>query len=148
MIRKATLEDIPALMPIAHAMHEESRFRVFPFSEPKVECVFSHCIQDDGGIAFVADLSNAVVGFAMGAVCPHPLFDSMMAFEYGIYVLPEHRGRLAGLRLVKAYVDAARGHGVEDVNAGVTTDIDLARTSRMYELVGLRPVGTLFNVMG
>ncbi|KVF08988.1 hypothetical protein WJ04_09160 [Burkholderia vietnamiensis] len=135
-------------MRAARVMHQESRFRVFAFSDEKVAGVFGNCIASPVGIAFVAESDDEPIGFAMGEICPHPLFDSLMAFEYGIYVLPEHRGRMAGLRLVKAYVEAAKAFGVTDVNAGVTTDIDLDRTSRMYEIVGLHRVGTLFNTMG
>jgi GNAT superfamily N-acetyltransferase len=98
-----------------------------------------------GGIAFAAERDGRIIGFAAGAICDHPMFDMLMAFEYAIYVLPEHRGGLSGLRLLKAYVSRARDAGVVDINAGVTTAISVDRTARMYELAGLYAIGTLFN---
>ncbi|WP_070106317.1 GNAT family N-acetyltransferase [Burkholderia plantarii] len=145
MIREAIPGDIPVLVSLASAMHQESRFRVFPFSDRKIEATFRACIELPHGIAFAAERAGRVIGFAAGAICDHPLFDMQMAFEYGIYVLPEHRGSLAGLRLLRAYVQRARDAGVMDINAGVTTAISLDRTARLYELAGLYPIGSLFN---
>jgi len=145
MIREALMHDVPHLLPIAREFHAESRHRVFPFSEEKVTRIFTGCIGGPGGIAYVAEHGGETIGFAVGEICPHPMFDTLMAFEYGIYVLPAHRGRMHGFSLMRAYVQAARARGVSDINAGITTAISPERTARLYERIGMFPIGILLN---
>jgi GNAT superfamily N-acetyltransferase len=51
-----------------------------------------------------------------------------MAFEYGLFVAPEHRGGSAGPRLARAFIEWSKEHGAAVINMGITTGVHAERT--------------------
>jgi GNAT superfamily N-acetyltransferase len=126
MIRHATHSDINALLPLAAAMHAESRFHALDFDQNKMRALFEHLVLAGG-------LAQDFFG------------NTVAAFEYGVYVAPTRRGSMDGVRLVKTYLAWARGRGAVYINMGVTTGVTTDRTGALYERLGARKVGDLYS---
>ncbi|HCW18831.1 GNAT family N-acetyltransferase [Achromobacter sp.] len=145
MIRPAQLSDIDGLLPIAAAMHAESRFRVLDFSPDKMRSLFEHLAQNENGCLLVVEHEGGLHGVLAGGLAQDFFGQTVAAFEYGVYVSPARRGSMDGVRLVKAYLAWARERGALYINMGVTTGVTTDRTGALYERLGARKVGDLYS---
>jgi GNAT superfamily N-acetyltransferase len=65
----------------------------------------------DSGVVFIAENDNSErVGALACIVAPAVWFPEDELHELFWYVLPEHRGTSAGLRLLKAFIDYGKAH--------------------------------------
>lgn len=145
MIRAAELSDIAGLLPIAAAMHAESRFRGLDFQGEKMRALFEHLVQSENGCLLVVEHAGALHGVLAGGLAQDFFGETVAAFEYGVYVDPARRGSMDGVRLVKAYLAWARERGAVYINMGVTTGVTTDRTGALYEKLGARKVGDLYS---
>lgn len=145
MITHATQEDIPALLAMAAAMHAESRFNVLDFDTQKMRPLFEHLASHENGCLLMAQRDGIAIGFVAAGIAQDFFGQSLMAFEYGVYVVPEHRGSMAGVQLVKTFLCWARARNVHYINMGVTTGVTTDRTGALYERLGAKKVGDLYS---
>ena len=102
--------------------------------------VFSERIADAPETVILGAFVERLVGVAGLYREPH-LKASHKAHLWGMYVLPEHRGRGIGAGLLEALVSHARSlAGISSVHLSVTSAAPEAR--RMYERAGFRVWGT------
>ncbi|WOS40680.1 GNAT family N-acetyltransferase [Xanthomonas rydalmerensis] len=145
MIRFALHSDIPAMLVLGEAMHEESRFRSRPWNTEKVRKLLAWLIDDPDGIALVAEDDGRIIGGFMGMVQDHWCTDSRESCDLALYVTPEHRGGLTAARLLNKYRNWAHERGADSVLLGITTGVDLATSTRLFERLGFQHVGHLFE---
>lgn len=146
MIRHATAGDIPALIELGTRMYLESRYASGAFDADKCAALAKQLIDVDAGIVLVAEQGGQLIGWLGGGIGEQWFSHSLMAFEYGLFIAPEHRGGSAGPRMVKAFLAWAKDNGAALVNMGITTGVHEARTGEMYERLGLSRVGSLYSV--
>ena len=146
MIRHASHDDISTMLDLGRAMHAESRYAVHAWDEGKVRTLIARLIDDDDGLALVAEQDGRMVGGFLGEAYDHWCTGARQSFDYALFVLPEHRGTLAGARLLRRYAAWAESRGVPAnmIGLGITTGVDLAATTRLFELSGFAHVGHLF----
>lgn len=145
MIRHATPTDIPALLTLAKTMHAESRFTILDFDMQKMRSLFEHLEAHENGALLMAESAGTAIGFVAAGIAQDYFGNSVMAFEYGVYVAPAHRGSMAGVRLIKTFLAWARERGVDYINMGVTTGVTTDRTGALYERLGAKKVGDLYS---
>lgn len=150
MIREATIADIPAMLALGRAMHAESRYAVHAWLDEKVEPLLQGLIEHEDGLALIAEKDGVAVGGFIGSAADHWCTDARQSFDYALFIAPEHRGGLLGLRLLRRYAAWARSRGVADdlIGLGITTGVDLAASTRMFEIAGFGHVGNLFTYQG
>jgi hypothetical protein len=85
----------------------------------------------------VAEKDGAVIGWLAGGIAEQWFSRQLMAFEYGLFIAPEHRGGTAGPRLAKAFITWAEEHGAAIINMGITTGVHEERTGDLYSRLGL-----------
>ena len=144
MIRVATLDDIDRIVEIGKAMHEESSYCDLPFDSVKVSNLMAGLI-DGHGVVFVAEKAGAIIGGFAGGVAEFWFCDSLHAFDYGLFILPEHRGGSAAIRLLSAFEHWAKSMGAVWCDVGITTGVHTEKTARMYEKLGYNQSGILFR---
>lgn len=147
MIRSATHSDIGALLVLAEAMHAESSYARFPFAPGKLAALFRALI-DGAGCLLVAEDAGQAIGVAAGYCEDFWFADARVAGEYGIFVLPEHRGSRAGVQLLREYVAWCKAAGADLIQAGITTGVTLDRTVKVYQSIGFEPTGTVLEYKG
>lgn len=138
-VREATVADLPHLLDLGRRMHAESRYRDYPYSEPKLRGLWSHLIADEDGIVLLSPH-----GMLFGAVEEYWFSTVRYAAEFVLYVEPEHRKGFEAVRLIHAYEAAARALGAADVHLQNTTGVDVAMTERFFERMGYDRIGGNF----
>lgn len=150
MIREATHADIPIMLALGQEMHEESRYAAHPWNASKVHTLLQGLIDSADGLALVAERDGRAVGGFIGMAADHWCTDARQSFDLALFVLPEHRGTLVGARLLRRYAAWASSRGVPDdlIGCGITTGVDLASSTRLFEAVGFAHVGHIFTYQG
>ena len=141
-IRKATDADIPAVIEMGRAFHQESDYlREMSFNEAKARALIPVVIKTGLGIVAVDD--EKVIGMMGGILETHIFSDELMSGEYLIYVRPEYRGTEAAARLVCVYINWALEHGVkpQNIGVGVNAGIRTEETVQFYRNLGFRVSG-------
>lgn len=144
MIRFATLDDVPALVELARAMHAESPvFSVLRFDGEILAGNFRTIIQSSQGFARVFEVGGKVAGGMVAAAVPHFCSPDLVACDVGLFVHPEHRGSSAAVRLLTEYRNWAEGIGAALIQFGVMTGVAVERTQSMCERLGWKQQGVV-----
>ncbi|WP_186187909.1 GNAT family N-acetyltransferase [Burkholderia gladioli] len=147
MIRDATVDDIPSLVELGARMAAESpRYRRLAFSGEKLAALFTRLIEWEDGFLMVAEHDGEQVGVMAACVLEHWMSTDRVASEFGLFVLPEHRGRPSALRLARAYQSWARTRGAREITFGISTGVHVEQTARFYRAIGLVDAGLIFEV--
>lgn len=131
-IRKATASDADAILTLVALMVTESpTYRRHSFAFEKATNLIKYLT--DVQCLIVAEKNGEVIGFCSGIVSEQLLSYDKYATDTGIYILPEHRGGTAFVRLVRAFEAWAKEQGATEVQLGVSTGINTDRTVCIYE---------------
>jgi len=145
MIRPAYIEDIPALIVLGERMYLESRYTEHSkFCPDKCAALARQLITSESGCVLVAEKGGEVIGWMAGGIAEQYFSRRLMAFEYGLFISPEHRGSTAGARLVKAFIKWAGDNGAASVSMGITTGVHEERTGALYTRMGLQRTGSIY----
>lgn len=140
-VRAATEDDLPAILEMGRALHAESpRYAAMSYNEAKVEALALRVIPTGGTL--VAEKDGKIIGMLAGYVAEHWFSDDKVASDFTFYIRPEHRrtGK-AALLLVRAFERWAVERGAKDIMPGVSTQIDVERTTRFFEKLGYTVYG-------
>lgn len=148
MIRPAATADIPQLVALGEAMHAESRYARFPWNARKVCGLMDWLIANDDGLLLVAERDGEIVGGFLGMAADHWAVDMRVATDFALYVVPDRRGGMAAVRLLRAYKAWVAERAVDEANLGITTGVKVEATSRLYQAEGFMPAGHLFELQG
>lgn len=146
MIRPATHDDIDRLVILGEEMHVESRFARLPLDVDKVRALFAHLIESQDGLLLVSEKDGEIIGGFAGYVAEHYFSRTKVACDFGLFIAHEHRGGMSAPRLMKAYAAWAKEHGAKMIQAGITTGVHVDESSRLYQALGYRQVGALFEL--
>ena len=83
-----------------------------------------------------AEMNGRVVGALMGVAAPHYHSAALGASILSYFVLPEHRGSTAAIKLLHGFRRWARNRGAVRMYVGVTSGVDVARTDRLLKRLG------------
>lgn len=147
MIRPATSNDIGSLLLLAEQMHAESDYRRFPFAVSKMAALFNGLLAGAGCI-FVAERDGQVVGLVAGYCEENWFTTARVAGEYGLFVTQAARGASIAAGLMNAFRAWAEGQGADQIVVGVTTGVHTERTAALYERMGFRRSGIVFEWKG
>lgn len=144
-IRHATEADLPAMVEMGRALHDESpRYQHMSFNPDKLRRLF-HSLQgtllSKPGCVLVAEHEGHIVGMTVGIIAERWFSDDLYLSELTMYVRPEHRSGATFLRLVRSLERWAAGEGVADLALGVSTEIHADATVRAYQALGYQLAG-------
>jgi N-acetylglutamate synthase-like GNAT family acetyltransferase len=140
MIRKATLADLPALMPLFQVYHDEADWKGFEFDYDRMQHSAYEFITGDKSTVLVVEKGGKIVGYSF-CEAVQPIFTSSYILECRIlYVLPEWRGSV-GPNLIRYIGKLGKRSGVKAVHLGVTSGITTERTKQLYERLGFKLIG-------
>lgn len=136
-------EDLPALLDLARAMHEESpRYRDIAFSAEKVGQLI---LQLHGhpltGTLLVADLDGEIIGTMWGYLAEYFFSEERMATDVLIYIAPAHRKGRTARRLVEAFETWGVSRGARNIQLGVSSGINNVGCARFFERIAYHTTG-------
>lgn len=145
-IQNATLDDLDELVRLGRAMRDESTVP-FPEIDPAAVAAHLRLAMDNPERLFVAiaHADRRPAGFVSGAIGPYAFSQRQHASSDLLFVLPEFRGRYAGVRLLRALSDWAKTHGAGEIELGLSTGIASDRTEELVERIGFVPLGRTFR---
>lgn len=146
MIRFATTADIDCIVQMGAAMHAESRFARLPYSIEKCqELVASTIANPEEMVGMVYEQDHAVIGVLLGFIDEHFFTNARVASDVLLYVIPERRGSMAGPRLLDYFTAWAKTKKADLIEVGISTGISVEKSSRLYQRLGYKPVGLVFE---
>jgi len=116
----------------------------FHEAEPDREEIEDMC-KTANGIVFLAEKDGKLIGFFAGMIQRYFFSNRERATDMGFYVVPEHRGSAAAIRLIRTFEYWAKEMGVKEIALGQTTAVDIEKTLKFYAHLGYRVVG--FNTV-
>jgi GNAT superfamily N-acetyltransferase len=145
-IRYATHEDFPVLNNLLSAMHKESRFHIYPLSQPKLSgCLDRFICNSNSQCILVAEHSQAgVVGVLAGYVIDYFFSDARMAQDQFFYVSPKYRGSPAAVKLLAAFRQWAVNRNASELCINMSVDIDRHRFEKFMTHLKFKSAGSNF----
>lgn len=146
-IRPATHDDLDQLIAISAAMHDESpRYSKLTFAAAKLRTLYGSLIHSPDGLLLVADRDGEIIGGLAALVAPHWSAVERVATDFGLFVLPAHRGGMTAVRLAKAYIAWAQDQDAQIIQLGISTGVATEETAELYRAIGLKQFSIGFEV--
>lgn len=145
MIRAMRKDDLPELVRLGKLLHETSTYWCFQYDEQKVAEFLSGLVASGTGVVFVAERDGKVIGGFAGGIVEWWFSRDRLAFDLSLFVHPKHRHGLIAMKLIKAFEAWAKDKGAIEVRLGITTNIGVAGTARLYKSMGFENAGVTFG---
>lgn len=146
MIRLAKLNDLDRIVEVGASLHAETEhFGRCRYVGEKVKAFIGALINSDDGFVMVAERDGQVVGGIVAVTVEQWFSHDKIATEISVFILPEYRGSMDALRLLKAFKAWARTKGVVYTMAGISTGIHAEKTKALYQAAGMRYVGPIME---
>jgi len=152
-IRAGQKRDIPALEQLVKELHDNSSFKYSHYSYDKTVSSIWEMIEQEHMCVFVAEEYDGehytIVGMFMGFVADYWWGDSLSSSDLLLYITPTHQGKKIAPSLLDEYVAWAREQGVQprQINIGISTGVNVEKTTALYEQKGFKVSGVNFNYM-
>jgi GNAT superfamily N-acetyltransferase len=143
--RRATSNDVEAILPLLKAFHVESILKDVELDEAKLRAFLADCIQHPSRVCFVYE-STAIDGLIIGYSAEYFFSTKKGAWDLVFYVRPERRGRMIAYRLVSAFKAWAATSGAGQLWLGTAAGIDVSLTRKFYLGLGMEQVGDIFRL--
>ena len=141
-----TLEYVDQVLLGSEEMHRNSIYRDMPLDKEKVVRQLASCGRTVPDRYFrLAVRDGKVFGGFFGHVRKTFFCDDLLAHDMGWWVMEHARGSAAAILLLADFERWAREQGAKKVMVGQSTEIDIARTTKLYEHCGFRMIG--FNTV-
>lgn len=151
MIRQASFLDIPEVINLGDKYVEEEVKVVAHHSpswnaEQSAANLCASLVRDDLFLWVAVD-EGSIVGFLWAGYHDlAPWTPVRVASDILFYIVPEKRGTLLGMRLIKAYKQWAFEKECAEVRLSIASGINEERVGRMYERLGFETFGTVYNL--
>lgn len=146
--RLATVSDLPALIALGREMHAEApRMHYTHFDEEKVRLVLTHAM--DQGCVYVTDGPDGSIDGCFAGVLTERWYSRDVFFtDLAVFVRKTRRGSLVAYRLIREALDWCQAKNLRpmDVQIGISTGIHPEQTGRLYEALGFKQVGGLYEL--
>lgn len=143
VIRRATREDVPAIVAMAARFRGETAYAgLVDENLEALEALARFLIEF--GVVFVAEkFGRVLVGMLAATVITHPISGERIASEVAWWVEPEYRGGTAGVRLLEAVEQWAVAQGARRFQMIAPTAN--ARVGELYRRRGYTEIETIWQ---
>jgi RimJ/RimL family protein N-acetyltransferase len=150
LVREATIDDIAAIGLHMVWMHESTSYSTTHLDTHKMLINLRHFIESSDVCVFVLEVEDEIEGVFMGLVSEQWWGNDLQAVDLLLYISPVFRNNRAAPKLVNAYIDWAKTKGVksDQIRLGITTDVNVEKTSKLYNNLGFADGGKLFKYEG
>ena len=107
--------DFEWMMDVSKEHHAESDWSEVEYSEDKVAGYINVVINDPNYFGIVALRDEKKIGFMAGMLLEYRFSREKFAKELEVYVVPEERTKMAGIFMMKKFMDWAEMNGAREV---------------------------------
>jgi GNAT superfamily N-acetyltransferase len=140
----ATVDDSLDVTHIWRRFQRESSQSYVDFDWDKAHEQVLSWIEDKDWEIFLAWKGRILCGVLIGAVTTYPYSRALIAGDYIWYIIPESRGGMTGVRLMRMMETWARDRGAVSMETGSTSGVE-NRAMGLMERLGFSPVGMLMR---
>jgi GNAT superfamily N-acetyltransferase len=141
IVEELSLSRLEEFLEIVAKMVAEAEFSYAKLEKHKILQLY----KNKDVIVILAIDNDKIVGFIAAMVHEYFFSSRKRVSDLGFYVLPEHRGSRAAIKLVKSLETWAKQTGADDLHLGQTTAVEIDKTRQFYERLGYKTVG--FNTI-
>jgi len=134
-------EKFDEFYPLVESMIEEAEFSLANPDKEQIRLMTTM----PNFVVFLAEKDGKLIGFIAGMVQRYFFSLRERVTDMGFYVLPDHRGTSAAIRLIGALENWTKEMNVDDLYIGQTTAVNIEKTQRFYAHLGYKTVG--FNTV-
>ena len=143
--REARITDLESLLRLCVMFHGESRWVDYELCLKKLSSFIVSFIEDSDRVVFVVDRDGVLVGCIFGELTSMFWSNDLSVYDRMWYVEPNHRGTLAGVRLLKSLINWSRARGAKEFFVGHSSGIARERLDLLLRRLGLDSVATLYG---
>lgn len=140
--RVGRVDDMRAVTALIKEFHGQTWQSIADFDDVKMHGWLVDRVVDGGSEVFTSWSGDDLVGCMIGLTFCYPYSNTLVAGDYIWYVVPEHRGGMVGVRLIRMFENWARDVGAVNICTGATSGINSKRGAAFLEKLGYSPVGT------
>ena len=141
----AEIPDVPEVVELCARFHKES-WQVFAdFDYDKMTSWIVEKVRNEEDQIFLAKKHGEVIGVLIGMIFSFPYSNTLVGGDYIWYVVPQERGGIAGVRLMKMFEAWAKENGAVRIMTGATSGIASNRAARLMMRLGFEPMGSFMQ---
>lgn len=147
LVRTAIYKDLGTLIDFGKRLTQESpKFQHQGFDEDRAFQFFAHLIDKFESIFIVYDEYENAIGALIGCIDVDWRTNQRLAFEQGVYVLPEYRKTGAATALVNTFVEWAKLNNADRIQIGTISGIHANKTVSLYQNLGFELIGHVLEM--
>jgi GNAT superfamily N-acetyltransferase len=145
-VRSVRDEDVDQCVELGKLMWAESPvFSSHELDTDKFKSLAGMCLHDDAFMGFVAIHDDRVVGFWAGSIQSFWYSDDRIIRDFVFYVDLNFRGTSAAYRLIRAVEMWAKSSGVSEIGIGLSSLVDIEKTTCFFDRMGYSKQIIVFN---
>ena len=138
--------DLNWIMDTAKEMHAESHWsKKVKFREDKVKKYFHAVLMNPNMFGIITHTDKENIGFMTGVIMDYSFGAEKFAREIDLYVKKEHRGKMAGILMMKMFKAWAKTKDAKEIifePGGVDVN---GKFDSMAERLGMKAVGKVYR---
>ena len=100
--------DFKWMMNVSKKHHKESDWSEVEYSDDKVKGYINTALKDPNYFAIIVEEDDKRIGFMCGRILEYSFSKETFARELDLYVEPKHRNGMAGIFMMKKFIDWAK----------------------------------------
>ena len=147
LIRDFVSGDMPQIIKLGRQMHAESSYNGLDFDDDTVmELAEQWLSNSDVYFCRVAENNEKeIFGMYVGLISSYYFGKDLVANDLLLFVVPDKRGSIAAVKLIKEFEQWAKDKGAAEVRPALSTGVKVKETKQLYEALGYEAVGFTFN---
>ena len=139
--------DIEKMVSLGAMMHRESGYATHPYDADKLRARGEKALEDRGRTCLLmAERGGEPIGMLFAVVSEFYFSRALGATALAFFVVPEHRGGMAAIKLLHAFRRWAQNREVAEISIHVTSGVHMARTDRLLKRLGFKMTGGNYGV--
>jgi len=144
LIRNAQIADMPEILALGKRLQDRTLYAGVPVDTMVFGQTLGQCINSALGMAIVAEHDGKIDGLLLGVA--QPLWFSRKRSASDFITYAETAGD--GYRMIRHFVNWAWSiPGVIEVTLSQSSGIEIERTGKLYQRLGLEKVGELYTAV-
>lgn len=136
------------VIEIGRAMAAESRFSKYGFNEKKARAAVEGILGKPATSCLLLAVNSAgdIVGMLAGHAMEYFFCDGILVQDRWFYVMPEHRGSSAAVKLLMGFRRWAESRKANELCINMSVAIEMDRFNRLMTHMGFKCCGSNFSL--
>ena len=109
-------KDFEWMLDVSKEHHKESDWSEVEYSEDKVKGYITTALKDPNYFAIIVEEDDKRIGFMAGRILEYSFSKKTFARELDLYVEPKHRNGMAGIFMMKKFIEWAKNNKAREVH--------------------------------